>query len=343
MKAAEDNLSFLGVSETQMKEIARTRKTAPNIELRSPVAGLVLARNAFTGLRFDRGTELFRLAELDHVWILADVFENEGQDFRPGSVARVMLRGENKSFEAKVSDALPQFDPAARTLKVRLEADNPGLLLRPDMFVDVELTVTSAPTITVPADAVLDSGLRKTVFIERTNGVFEPRTVQTGWRSGERVEIAGGLTAGERIVVAGNFLLDSESRMKLAAAGLRGAPATDPVCAMTVDEASARAAKRLSEYQGQTYYFCSDGCKKKFEADPAKFLGKTKLPPMTMVMAEPKEAADPVCGMKVDVTEAKAAKFTSEHQGKAYFFCNETCKKKFDEAPGRYVAAASAK
>ncbi len=96
------------------------------------------------------------------------------------------LPQQKKVFQAKVSSVLPQFDPATRTLKVRLEADNPGYLLRPDMFVDVELPVTFPPAIVVPADAILDSGLKKTVFVDRGNGYFEPREVETGWRFGNK-------------------------------------------------------------------------------------------------------------------------------------------------------------
>ena len=98
-------------------------------------------------------------------------------------------------------------------------------------------------------------------------------------------------------------------------------------------------AKRLREYQGKTYVFCSEGCKKKFDADPAKCLSEAKQQVMVMETAEPKEATDPVCGMKVDVAEAKTAKLTSEHQGKSYFFCNDACKKQFDQAPAKYAAA----
>ena len=94
-----------------------------------------------------------------------------------------------------VSKVLPQFDANSRTLKVRLELDNPGYVLRPDMFVDVEFPVTLPPALTVPADAILDSGLRKTVFVDRGNGFFEPREVETGWRLGNRVEITKGLEA----------------------------------------------------------------------------------------------------------------------------------------------------
>jgi len=98
-----------------------------------------------------------------------------------------------KNFQAKVSNDLPQFDPATRTLKVRLAADNPGYLLRPDMFVDVQLPINLPPSISVPADAVLDSGLKKTVFVDHGNGFFEPREVETGWRLGNQVEVTRGL------------------------------------------------------------------------------------------------------------------------------------------------------
>src|SRR4029077_15510626 len=103
--------------------------------------------------------------------------------------AEVALTDGKKTFPARVSDVRPQFDPAARTLKVRLEADNPGAILLPDMFVDVRLSVTLPPAIVVPTDAVIDSGLRKVVFVDRSGGYFEPREVETGWRLGGRVEI----------------------------------------------------------------------------------------------------------------------------------------------------------
>jgi len=139
-------------------------------------------------------------------------------------VAKVSLPPRRKSVEARVSDVLPQFDPVSRSLKMRLEAENPGYMLRPDMFVDVDLPVRLPPALTVPIDAVLDSGLRKTVFVDRGHGVFEPRAVETGWRFGDRVEIVRGLAAGDRIVISGTFLLDSESRMRLGRAGQAAAP-----------------------------------------------------------------------------------------------------------------------
>ncbi len=273
MRAAEENLEFLGMGETQLQEIARTREIAREIQLRSPVAGLVVARNVFPGLRFDRGTELFRIVELDHVWVLADIFEGEAQYFRPGVMAKVSLPGGGKSLAARISSALPQFDAGSRTLKIRLETDNPGYLLRPDMFVDVELSVTLPAGLSVPAEAVLDSGLRKTVFVDRGEGLFEPRQVETGRRVGDRVQIVKGLMPGELVVVDGNFFVDSESRLKAAAAGVHGALTRDPTCGMDVDEAKARAAGRTVEFGGRTYSFCSDACKRNFEKDPVRYAG----------------------------------------------------------------------
>jgi YHS domain-containing protein len=116
---------------------------------------------------------------------------------------------------------------------------------------------------------VVDSGLRKTVYVERGDGLFDPRVVETGWRSGDRVQIASGLEAGERIVVSGGFLIDSESRMKAAAAGI-DLLSTDPICGYSVNKNQARAGGRTSAYRGKTYYFASDKYKEEFEKDPEK-------------------------------------------------------------------------
>jgi Cu(I)/Ag(I) efflux system membrane fusion protein len=118
----------------------------------------------------------------------------------------------------------PQIDPATRTLKVRLELANPGLRLKPDMFVDVLMKIGAGRRWTVPTEAVLDSGAIKTVFLDRGNGFFEPRQVKTGQRIGDRVEIVRGLQPGERIVISAAFLLNSESQLKSAMGGMAGMP-----------------------------------------------------------------------------------------------------------------------
>ncbi|OGA40769.1 MAG: hypothetical protein A3G24_23355 [Betaproteobacteria bacterium RIFCSPLOWO2_12_FULL_62_13] len=228
IQLAVDRLLNLGMSPAQIEEIGRTRADLPtNIRIVAPAEGFVLARNVSAGQKFGKDTEWFRIADLKRVWIVADVFENEAHYLRPGARAQVSLPNQRKTFPATVSAVLPQFDAATRTLKVRLEADNPGFALRPEMLVDVKLPVSFAAAIAVPAEAVLDSGLTKTVFVERGAGRFEPREVETGWRLGERVEIVKGLSPGERIVTAGTFFLDSESRMKLTAERLNGNASAD--------------------------------------------------------------------------------------------------------------------
>jgi YHS domain-containing protein len=138
--------------------------------------------------------------------------------------------------------------------------------------VNVDLPVSGPPAILVPVDAVVDSGLKKTVFVDRGNGFFEPRQVETGRSLGERVEIARGLMPGEKIVVSGNFLLDSETRMQQASATTTGKISRDPVCGMNVDEDSARAEGNVRQYKGKTYFFCSTGCRDQFAKTPERYL-----------------------------------------------------------------------
>ncbi len=266
-----DALKNLGMSEAQIEEISRTRQYAQRIHIQSPATGFVLVRNVSQGERFEKGKELYRIADLSRVWIQADIFEKEGNYLKPGMKVKARLPNQDRTFQANISNVLPLFDSTTRTLKVGMEADNPGYLLRPDMFVDVELPINLPPAITVPEDAVLDSGLKKTVFVDRGGGLFEPREVETGWRFGNRVEIKKGLEPGERIVISGTFLIDSESRLELAAAGMVGALSKDPVCGADVSISKAEKAGRKSDYNGKTYYFSSDECKQKFDKNPGVY------------------------------------------------------------------------
>jgi membrane fusion protein, copper/silver efflux system len=210
---------------------------------------------------------------LSRIWIFVDLFENESQYVATGLSARVTLPHQNLSFTAKVSNIPAIFEPATKTLKVRLETVNPQMILRPDMFVDVELPVKINSTLVVPADAVIDTGLKTRVFVDRSNGFFEPREVVTGWRFGGRVEILKGLMEGERIVVSATFLIDSESRMKSAALQTsHEETAKDPICGMDIKPAQAKATGRTSQYQDKTYYFCSDKCKQDFDKNPQSFI-----------------------------------------------------------------------
>jgi membrane fusion protein, copper/silver efflux system len=342
LKQYRDALRNLGMGELQIQELVRTRKLMQNVQITSPADGFILARNVSEGQRFEKGTELFRLADLSRVWILADLFEGQARFIQPGSELRVSLPHQNKTVPATVGKALPQFDSTSRTLKLRLEAENPEFILKPDMFVDLEVPVNLPETLAVPAEAVLDAGARRTVFVDRGGGYFEPRLVETGWRFGDQVQITHGLMAGERIAISGNFLLDSESRMKLAAAGVHGAPARDPICGMAVDEAKARAAGRVSEYLGQTVFFCAEACKKTFDSAPDQHAGGPRTAPPAGVPPATAPAKDPICGMAVDVAKARAAQEFSEYRGTTCYFCSLGCKEEFDKNPADHRKAAPA-
>jgi len=260
-----DRLQLLGMSDLQIEEIRRMRDVPYNIKIVAPADGTVLSRNVKPAWKFTRGEEWFRIADLSRVWVLVDVPNTEIEQVRAGQRLPVRIPGQGRTMTARVSDIAPQFDAATSTFKVRLEADNPGELLRPDMFVDVELPVAGSPAITVPAEAVIDSGLKKTIYVESEPGAFEPREVEIGWRRGGRVEIVRGLSTGERIVVSGTFLLDSESRMRHAAVHI-AAEAKDPICGMNVDIGKARSAGLVSDHDGISHYFCAKDCKDQFDA-----------------------------------------------------------------------------
>lgn len=283
-----DRLRNLGMSDAQIKQMNEDRQLPESVDLVSPVEGFILSRNISGGQHFDRAMEFYRIADLRRVWIVADIFASDAQNFRSGTVAKVTLAGGERTFAARVTEILPQVDPSTRTLKLRLEADNPGFALRPDMFVDVDLPASVPEGLAIPVDALIDTGREQRVYVERSNGVFEPRLVQTGWRLGDRVQIVRGLSEGERVVSAGTFLVDSESRLRSMPtstsepqpekAPLQATPATgvalgdrevkDPACGKGIDPAKAAKAGNTLTRDGVTYYFCSDHCKRKFSQEP---------------------------------------------------------------------------
>jgi len=258
----------VGMTQEQIDNIKRTRKEEYLVEIRSPADGFILERNVYLGGAFKPTAILYTVADLSKVWILADAFETDEQFLKPGTKATISHPSLDRDLEAVVSHVLPEFNSATRTLKVRLEVRNPGFKLRPGMFVDVVQPVELGPALTVPRSAVLDSGSRQMVFIDQGEGNLEARKVSTGWRYGERVEILNGLKEGDEVVTSGNFLLDSESRMRSAGADPVTEVSIDPICGMEVEHARAKARKLISEHNGETIYFCNPNCKKTFDADP---------------------------------------------------------------------------
>jgi RND family efflux transporter MFP subunit len=223
LQATRRRLELWDLSEAQIDQVLKTGEPIKNITVYSPMTGYVTERKAFPQVKVMPDTDLYTIVDLSHVWIMADVFEYEAPNIRLGQTAKVTLEAlPGRVFNARIDFLQPQVDPVTRTLKVRLNMDNPGVMLKPDMYADVDFLLNIPSRVTVPADAVLNAGERKTVFVDRGNGFFEPRQVETGEREGDRIQILSGLSGKERIVTSGNFLIDSESQMKAAASGMGG-------------------------------------------------------------------------------------------------------------------------
>ena len=215
LEATRRRLELFDLSRAQIDQIERTHTPIESVTLFSPATGYVVARNAYPSQRVTPETELYTLSDLSRVWIMADIFEADISRIHAGQSAVVTAtNGEVAAFNAHVSYIQPQVDPQTRTMKVRLEAANASLRLKPEMFVNVQFPMGAAAKLTVPTDAVMDSGTKQTVYVDRGNGYLEPRAVQIGERMGDRIEILAGLKSGERIVTSGTFLIDSESRLQ---------------------------------------------------------------------------------------------------------------------------------
>jgi membrane fusion protein, copper/silver efflux system len=213
--AAKKRLELWDISDAQIEQIGRSGQPIKALMLAAPVSGFVMERNAFSKQRVMGDTVLYTLADQSTVWVVADVFEFEAAGVRVGQPAALTLSYlPGRVFHGKVSYILPQVDPNTRTLKVRIEFPNPGFALKPDMYGEVELKTGGGRRLVVPQSAVLQSGDGATVYLDLGDGRFEPRAVKTGAQAGGRIEILSGLKEGDRIVTSGNFLMDSESRLR---------------------------------------------------------------------------------------------------------------------------------
>jgi Cu(I)/Ag(I) efflux system membrane fusion protein len=221
---ARRRLELLGVAGPELDALAARGKAGDSVAIRSPVDGYVTARNVVQGAAVEPGTALFELADLSKVWLLADVFEQDASRLRVGQKARLELSAyPGETFAGRVQLVYPTVDATTRTLRVRLEFANQlgpaGPKLRPGMYGNVSLELPAATGLVVPAEALVDTGEHQYVFVAKEGGRFEPRLVRVGGRSGARVQIAEGLSEGETVVTTGNFLLDSESRLRAAIEG----------------------------------------------------------------------------------------------------------------------------
>ncbi len=219
VEGAMQRLRNLGVPESRIREVQETRANPRTLDWPAPAGGTVLVKRIVNGQRVVAGDELYRIADLTQVWVIADVAEGDLADIAPGTRATVTFRAyRNAPVEGVATFIYPEVRPETRTVRVRIEVANPDGRLKPDMYADVVFHVDGdrLSVTTVPTGAVIDTGARQIVLVARGEGRFEPRPVRLGRRGEGHVEVLEGLEPGEEIVTTANFLIDAESNLQTA-------------------------------------------------------------------------------------------------------------------------------
>lgn len=217
VERAERNLMLFGFPREAIESLKAGGQPVRSFTLRAVADGTVMEKAAMRGMRFQSGEMLFKTIDLSHVWVVADVPEREIGRIEEGQAAKIRLTAfPNEQFEGTVLLVHPELDKVTRTAKVRIGLLNPQGRIKANLFAEVEIETggNDGDLVTVPRSAIIDSGERQVVIVEREEGLYEPRDVKLGRTSGGYTELLSGIEAGERIVVAGNFLIDSESNLR---------------------------------------------------------------------------------------------------------------------------------
>ncbi len=216
--AAEQRLQQWDIPESEIAKLKETGKAITDLTINSPVSGYITERNALPNMYAEPATRLYTVADLSRVWVNAQVFQNDVGRVKPGDHATITVDAyPGRTFSGRIEDLLPQVDMTTRTVQVRIAVSNPGVKLKPGMFVNVDLKSALGRQLVVPASAVFQTGTRQLVFVDHGNGSLEPKDVILGPRVGDDFVVLKGVEAHQQIVTSANFLLDSESQLQAAA------------------------------------------------------------------------------------------------------------------------------
>lgn len=220
--AAQQRLLLWGVSEQEIQRLTQTKKVLKIITINSPIAGTVINKAAFSGMRIEPNGELYTIADLSSLWILGDIYEYELPYIHVGQIADVTLSYlPNEIFKAKLDFIYPTVDSQTRTIKVRFQIDNKDEKFKPGMYANIELKIPLGKHLVVPKEAVLLTGERAVVFIYYGDGKIQWRNVTLGVRAGNVIEIKKGIYESEQVITSANFLIDSESQLKASMGGMQ--------------------------------------------------------------------------------------------------------------------------
>lgn len=224
LEAARERLELLDVPPGFISRLESTGQVQRTVTLTAPASGFVTGKEIFEGQEVQPGMDVLTLTDLSRVWIEADFYEYESRSLRLGQKTAVSLPYDpGVRLTGKVAFVYPVLDPQSRTIKVRLEFPNPGLALKPGMYVDVTPELETSEGVVIPDSAIIDTGVRQVVFVQKGE-TFEPREVRVGNRGDGQALVLSGVEAGERVAVRANFLLDSESRLRAALTNMSSNP-----------------------------------------------------------------------------------------------------------------------
>jgi Cu(I)/Ag(I) efflux system membrane fusion protein len=224
VSAARERLKLWDIPEAEIRRLERTQKAQRTVTINTPMSGVVTKKDVVMGHRVAEGDMPYEITDLSQVWVLADAYESDLARVKLGTPAVLTLQAfPNREFPGKVIFIDPILDPKTRTAKVRLAFPNPTGELKPEMFGEVTLRTPSRKGLSIPTDAIIDSGTRKVVFVSLGEGKFRPQEVKIGATDGDRSEVLEGLKAGDEVVTRANFLVDSESRLRASLGALEGA------------------------------------------------------------------------------------------------------------------------
>ncbi len=212
---AKQKLALWEIPETKIKELEETQTPFRTFTVYSPVAGYVIQKPAVRGTKVSPGDKLFDIADLSTVWVIADIYEYELPHIKAGQEASISASyTPGRRYTSKLDYIYPSLSPQTRTARARFVIQNRDLALKPQMYTNVEISVDMGTRLSIPEEAVLDSGRRQVVYVDQGDGYFSPRSVRIGVRGGGLVEITEGLKEGEKVASSALFLLDSESKLK---------------------------------------------------------------------------------------------------------------------------------
>jgi membrane fusion protein, copper/silver efflux system len=231
VSSARERLKLLGIRGSQIATLEKNSRPDIRLAIYSPFSGVVIEKMVQQGQYVNTGEVLFNIADLSTVWVELELYENEFPSVHIGQQVDILSNSfPEKVFTGRIAFIYPFLDPKTRTVKARVEMRNPGLKLKPEMFVNAVIKIPLGPAIVVPVTALIDSGKRQVVWVESSPGMFEPREVRVGEKNTGNIQILSGINPGDKVAVSGAYLIDSESQLK----GNSSEP--DKMPAMQMDE-----------------------------------------------------------------------------------------------------------